>query len=46
MEIGCEALEPAHRFRITVRSHRHVMRTITHIDSRGVWMDHFQTRVL
>jgi len=29
----CEALEPAHRFLITVWPHRHVVRSIAHIDS-------------
>jgi hypothetical protein len=46
MEISGEALEPAHRFGITVRSHRHVMCTIAHIDSRGLRMDYLQARVL
>ena len=46
MKIGREALEPAHRLWITVWPHRHVMRIIAHIDSRGVGMDHFQTRIL
>jgi len=38
MKIGGEALKPPHRLWITVWPHRHVMSTIAHIDSRGVWM--------
>ena len=46
MEIGSEAFESTHRLWITVWPHRHIMGTIAYIDSRGVGMDHLQTRIL
>ncbi len=39
-------LESAYRLRITVRSHRHIVGAIAHIDSGVVRMDHLQPRVL
>jgi len=45
MQIRDEALESSHWLRITIRSYGHVMRTVAHIDSRGVRMQHFQTWV-
>src|SRR5215469_612353 len=45
MQIRGEALEPSYRLRITIRPYGHVMRTVAHIDSRGVRMYHLQTWV-
>ena len=45
MQIRGEALESSHQLRITIRSYRRVMRTVAHVDSRGVRMHHFQTWV-
>src|ERR1700747_2965146 len=41
MQLRGEALKSAHGLRITIRSYGHVMRTVAHIDSRGVRVYHF-----
>src|ERR1700693_2028131 len=46
MQICGETLELAHGFWIAVRPHGNVMRTIAHIDTRSVGMDHLQAWVL
>jgi hypothetical protein len=44
MQVCGETLESAHGFWIAVRPHGNVMRTIAHIDTRSVGMDHLQDR--
>src|SRR6185369_5482595 len=45
MQLRGETLKSAHGLRITIRSYCHVMRTVAHIDPRGVRVNHFQTWV-
>src|SRR5438132_902991 len=44
MQVRRKTLKPAHRFRISVRTYRYVMRAIAHVDSRRLRMDYLQTR--
>src|SRR5215467_7558963 len=45
MQLRGEALKSAYGLRITIRSYGHVMRTVAHIDPRGVRVYQFQTWV-
>ena len=44
-KFGGEALKPAHGCGSQSGRTRHIVGTIVHIDSRGVWMDYLQARV-
>ena len=46
MQVRGETLEPAHGLRISIRPNRHVMRVVSHVDPRGVGVEHLETWVL
>jgi len=46
MKIGRETLKPADRVWVSIGTDRDVVRTVAHVDPRGVGMHHLQPRVL
>jgi len=46
MQIGRETLELAYRFRISIRTHRHIMGSVTYVNPSGLRVNHVQPRVV
>jgi hypothetical protein len=46
MQIGRETLELAYRFQISIRTHRHIMGSVTYVNPSGLRVNHVQPRVV
>jgi hypothetical protein len=40
MQIGRETLEPAYWFRISIRTHRHIVGSVAYVNPRGLGVNH------
>src|ERR1700674_5128537 len=45
MQVRREAFEPAHRFGVLVRTHRHIMSPVPNVNPGGFGMHHLQPRI-
>ena len=46
MQIGRETIELAYRFQISIRTHRHIMGSVTYVNPSGLRVNHVQPRVI